>query len=85
MEVTGKKEPYLDFIRELVIEMMTRHGCPSALNRIGNPTNQYDGVSHLIVANESGRKNCRQCAIEGTKNAKSFYHCEQGQMPIRGR
>jgi hypothetical protein len=26
--VTGKKEPYLDFLRELVVSMLTVHGTP---------------------------------------------------------
>ena len=28
MLMSGKKEPYLNYVRELVIEMMTRHGTP---------------------------------------------------------
>jgi hypothetical protein len=31
--LTGKKEPYLDFLRELVIELFTVNGRPSTANR----------------------------------------------------
>jgi hypothetical protein len=48
MRITGKKEPYLDFVRELVIEMFSIHGTPPSFIRkqpsLGTENTRYGTV-----------------------------------------
>ena len=82
MKVTGKKEPFLDFLRELVIQMVATHGHPPMKitgSRVLNEI-RYDGLNHWIQEVEMGpkeklRKNCKLCYDEkkppmSAKNAR---------------
>ena len=60
MKITGEKEPYLSFLQELVIHMMTFHGRPP-LKRLPGPVTdkqRYDGKNHWIGQLEDGKKSC---------------------------
>jgi len=86
MKFTGRKEPLLDFLRELVVEMLQTHGKPPLIRRgsLGPAGDQRtDGLNHWIVATdttEDGKKrrlNCRQCSKEGKKDNKTLMKCEK--------
>ena len=55
MKTTGSKEPYLDFLRELVIEMLGNHGKPAEKRpMLSQPDTvlsavRFDEKSHWIV------------------------------------
>ena len=56
MRTSGQKEPFLDFIRELVIEMFTQHGKNPARKRnscsgVGVDA-RFDGLNHWIANTE---------------------------------
>jgi hypothetical protein len=42
IRVKGVKEPFLDFLRELVIEMLTEHGTPPICRHSLSPGNPND-------------------------------------------
>jgi len=55
-QITGNKEPYLNFLRELVIQMFSKYGTMPQRTRFSSgPTNglRYDGLNHWIVSTES--------------------------------
>ena len=82
--IRGEKEPYVDFMRELCIEMFEVHGSPP-IRRYSVPVkdnNRYDGHNHLIVGifDEGGnahRKNCKQCYSTSKKRLKTVYQCKK--------
>ena len=82
--VRGQKEPYLDFLRELVVEMFLKHG-KLPLNRVQAPvTNlRYDGLNHWLVpakhpkTGKAWRRNCKRCYELLTDEKKSSYACEK--------
>lgn len=89
MKVTGKKEPLLNFLRELCCEMLTVHGTPlKNPKRVIGCEVRYDRLDHLIVAipvDEKGkqpRRNCKKCSEEGKKDAKCVFLCEKCQIPL---
>ena len=72
-QITGNKEPYLNFLRELVIQMFSKYGTMPQRTRFSSgPTNglRYDGLNHWIVSTESNsqgkssRRNCKHCTNE---------------------
>jgi hypothetical protein len=86
MKVTGKKEPFLDFLRELVITMLKTHGKPPLATGPKKQclvTERYDGLNHVLVSTEDNakgkamRRNCRQCHEEGKKERKSVTKCKK--------
>ncbi len=91
MKVTGKKEPFLDFLRELVIDMFTTHGTPPQFRRRPSsvsPDIRLDGLNHWICGTEVGnggyakRRNCKQCTKEGRKDNKTVFMCEKCAVPL---
>ena len=86
MKVTGEKESCLDFLRELVVCIFTRHGTgPAHIEAIpftGNLEKEvrFDGSNHWIISTElddqgkAVRKNCKQCYLFGKRNMKG-WHC----------
>ena len=91
MRTTGQKEPFLDFIRELVIEMFTQHGKNPARKRnscsgVGVDA-RFDGLNHWIantelVGGKPRRRNCKQCANEGKADMKTVLLCEKCLVPL---
>ena len=81
MKVSREKEPYLMFLRELVIEMLICHGTPPCAPRqisTSNSSLRYDCNSHWIVHNGQGkRRNCKKCTEDNKQDAKSHYSCEK--------
>ena len=88
---TGKKEPYLTFLRELVIGMLYQHGSPT--KRVEQMTGilgivRYDCLNHWIVQNENDsngqprRRNCKQCTLNGKRGNKTVYMCEKCSVPL---
>ena len=82
--VRGVKEPYLDFLRELVLEMFKVHGSPPVKRNATAPDDdvRFDGRDHLIVGifNEAGaphRKNCKYCYMTKKANNKTVYMCKK--------
>lgn len=92
MRVTQKKEPFLDFLRELVISMFLIHGTPPYFIKrapsIQSLNVRFDGMNHWMVNTENdkqgkpSRRNCKQCCLEGRKDAKSQFVCEKCQVPL---
>ncbi len=92
MKVTGKKEPFLDFLRELCITMLTEHGTSPARKRTSMPGTgaevRFDGMQHLIVSTEQDatgkpkRRNCKQCHLQGKQDMKTVFLCEKCQVPL---
>ena len=92
MRVKGIKEPYLNFVRELVIEMLMVHGTAPirrySLNGLTSETVRYDGLNHWIVSVEEDatgkakRRNCRHCYIKEKKELKTVTQCEKCKVPL---
>jgi len=91
MAVTGNKEPYLDFLRELVVLMLETHGKPALATgpkKAPNPGLRYDGLNHWIAGTEEdangkpSRRNCKQCHLEGKKERKTVFVCKKCDMPL---
>lgn len=92
MRTTGRKEPFLDFLRELVIEMFTKHGKSPARKRnscagVEGVETRFDGLNHWIgntgeVGGKPQRRNCRQCHIEGKRDMKTILLCEKCMVPL---
>ena len=89
MKVTGEKENYLDFLRELVVCIFTRHGTgPAHIKAIPltgklDKVVRFDGSNHWIISTELDdqgkevRKNCKQCYLLGKRNIKASFKCEK--------
>jgi len=83
MMVTGRKEPFLDFLRELVITMLRTHGKPplapgpKKLPLVGD---RFDGINHLPTS--CTRRNCKQCHLEGKKERKTTTVCKKCDAPL---
>jgi hypothetical protein len=93
MSAKGTKEPFLDFMRELVMEMLTVHGTPPLRRRSLNEASaaevlRYDGLNHWIVgveedaAGKSKRRNCRHCYLKEKKELKTVTQCEKCKVPL---
>ena len=77
---TGKKEAFLPFLRELVLEMMGRHGhlpYNRGIRHVPVAKLRYDNVGHMIVPLNGGRSNCKHCHEQGKKDSKSLFKCEK--------
>ena len=92
-QVTGNKEPFLVFLRELVMDLLWKHGTPPTRKRVSSgPTSsleaRYDCLSHWIVSTEADskgvpkRRNCKQCSDEGRKDNKTLLMCEKCVVPL---
>jgi hypothetical protein len=87
MKVTGEKESCLDFLRELVVHIFTRHRVgPAHIEAIpltGNLEKEvrFDGSNYWITEpDDQGkevRKNCKQCFLLGKRNIKASFKCEK--------
>lgn len=85
--VTGNKEPYLSFLRELTVSMLQIHGkAPLHPGRSGGlrPTDlRFDRTDHWIRTTEVhtkgkvSRRNCKMCHLNGKKEMKSTYMCSK--------
>ena len=87
--IRDEKEPYLDFLRQLVTEMFETHGA-APTRRTPLPVNvntRFDEHNHLIVGifDEGGkahRKNCKQCYATSKQRLKTIYKCEKCDVPL---
>ncbi len=86
MQVTGKKEPYLNFLRELVIKMLTKHG--KSPKKKCQVTLQHDKElsweqHHWPVHSDLNKKgnfrmlNCKFCYSVHKKEKKTSYMCDK--------
>ena len=91
MQMTGRKEPYLDFLRELCIDMMNQHGCaPSKNGRKSSLQSEqrFDRLDHWPVSTEQDekgqpkRRNCKMCSLDGKKDMKTLFMCEKCKVPL---
>lgn len=92
MKVTGKKQAYLDFLRELVVSMLQAHGSPPLApgpKKIASSGSRFDGQNHWITSTAEAangkptRRNCRQCYLEGKKEAKAVFMCKKcDEVPL---
>jgi hypothetical protein len=91
MLTTGQKEPFLDFLRELVVEMFNQHGKNPTRKRNSCPgvgvDARFDGLNHWIGSTEEQngkpqRRNCKNCANEGKRDMKTVLLCEKCQVPL---
>jgi len=90
MKVRGIREPYLDFLRELVIEMLAEHGHKSGVpRRISGPVGiRYDGLNHWPASTELDkdekpkRLNCRLCYEKEKKALKVAHLCKKCNVPL---
>jgi hypothetical protein len=92
MRQTGHKEPYLNFLRELCIGMLTEHGTKPVRRRsvVGNDgETRFDNLGgHWIVSTEEDaagkakRRNCKMCHLKGKADLKSVYMCEKCEVPL---
>ena len=92
MQVTGVKEPFLDFLRELCVAMMAEHGSPPVRRNthVTDPADgaRFDGLNHSMVGTElddagkNKRRNCRYCALQKKPDMKSVFVCEKCKVPL---
>jgi len=91
MRTTGKKEPYLNFLRELVLDLFGRYGTMPVRQRVSmGPTDEarFDRMDHWIISTEADskgapkRRNCKQCANEGKRDNKTLLMCEKCAVPL---
>ena len=94
MKVTGQKERYLDFLRELVVCMFTRHGTGPAHIEAMPLTGalakevRFDGFNHRITSTEldeqrtAVRKSCKQCYLLEKRGMKASFKCEKCGVPL---
>jgi hypothetical protein len=92
MQVTGVKEPFLDFVRELCVAMMSEHGSPPVRRNTHavDPAEgaRFDGLNHWMVGTEldaagkNRRRNCRHCALQKKPDMKTVYLCEKCKVPL---
>lgn len=90
MRVTGKKEPYLNFLRELVVGMLAQHGRPPKRRDSLQVDGQirFDGRSHwpantdLDPAGKPRQKNCRQCYEATKKESKTTLQCTKCKVAL---
>ena len=82
MKVKGKKEPYLDFLRDLVCEMFAKHGSPStrqlcpANSNMDLPWQKHHWPQHTPTDSKGNfrRLNCKYC-YEVEK--KAIFKCDR--------
>ena len=76
-----RKEPFLDFLRELVMEMFCKHGSPPSRKRsLDLNVDRYDGQNHWIISfagEKKDRKRCKLCFEKSKKECKVSYKCEK--------
>ena len=86
MQTTGIKETYLEFMRELVIGMMTKHGHKPKIQRsLSCSATRLDVVGHLIVSvKDDKRKNCKQCSLMGKRMQRRFI-CRSTCNMLQGK
>jgi hypothetical protein len=91
MRVTGQREPYLDFLRELCIGILTEHGTSPTRKRLSASADteaRFDGKEHWVVNTEEDaagkfkRRNCKHCALSGKHDMKTVYLCEKCKVPL---
>lgn len=91
MKTTGQKEPFLDFLRELCIEMFLQHGKPylkKPLTSTHEASSRFDGLNHWIVNTDLDaqgkpkRRNCKNCSLKKKPDMKAAYICEKCNVPL---
>jgi hypothetical protein len=91
MSTKGQKEPFLDFLRELCIEMLTVHGSPPVKKRTasaGPEELRFDRLDHWITNTEEDaagkfkRRNCRNCSLNKKPDSKTVYLCDKCKVPL---
>ena len=78
MKVKGLKEPFLDFLRELVIEMFSIHANPlqNTMSMIVSETSRYDKKEHWIKELDK-RRHCKLCYDLDKKQKMVSYACDK--------
>lgn len=84
--VKGYDKPFLHFLREVVKDIMAKHGAPlrhRANEQQGSQSQyvQYDGIHHWIEKLEK-RGNCRYCASNGKPDRKAMYSCRKCKVTL---
>lgn len=92
MQATKVKEPFLDFVRELCMDMMAVHGSPPVrrISHVADPAagDRFDGMNHWIegteldAAGKNKRRNCRYCALLKKADKKAVFICSKCQVPL---
>lgn len=89
-KVKKQREPFLDFLRELVVDMMATHGlAPMRRNSLTSvPVDRYDGLHHWpqpVDQNASGkplRRNCKLCYELLKKEKKASFTCKKCSVAL---
>lgn len=90
MRVTGKQEPFLVFLRELVVGMLAEHGKPPK-RRVSLQVDgqvRYDGKCHWPKntdpdpAGKPRQKNCKQCYEATKKESKTTLQCTKCKVAL---
>ena len=92
MRITEQKEPFLDFLRELVMEMVTTHGHPPlkrgpsiGIGSAGQAADslRFDGLNHWIGEQDGrNRRNCKLCYSLLKKEMKTPYICKKCSVSL---
>ena len=90
--VTGEKEPYLKFLRDLVVCMFNKHGkkyrcTPASLSVQDSRFDRVDHVPGWIAPSQekgkkSARRNCKMCTLNGIKDSKTASCCTKCNVPL---
>ena len=76
MQFTGEKEPYHDFLRQVVITMKSTHIQKKIRNVPSLCEGCYDGVNYWITAADGNkRKNCWKCTENAKNDSKAAFIC----------
>lgn len=90
-QITGNREPFLPFLRNLVVELFGQYGTRPIRQRVSfGPTAEarFDRQDHWIVSTEDDgrgapkRRNCKQCSNEGKPDRKTLLMCEKCGVPL---
>ena len=92
MRTKGKKEPYLDFIRELVVEMFETHGSADKALKVPvaprSESFRFDKYDHWPRSTEEdkkgkpSRRNCKFCTLQGKQDQKAVFQCSKCRVPL---
>lgn len=90
-KISGEKLPFLDFLREIVVGLLNKHGKAPNRSRISlglTEDARYDGLNHWMISTgldskgKPKRRNCRQCALTGKRDNKTLLQCEKCAVPL---
>ena len=93
MKTTGNKVRMLDFLRGVVIQLISVHGSDKIPRQLSDPPNKLDGKDHWPAFNPAPpgsklpqgkhhQKNCVYCYKHGRKNFKSTMCCSKCNVAL---